>query len=275
MSSTLIGAIALGASVLTGFSDKDPLIQTIHSKVKATIEHSEDVPGLKSEVFSLLKPGLLQRWNVLVDKGVLEVMGEDKDVRPYFVALQAIVEHVLALELSNSVKSLTAVMHTPMPATPLCTEGEVSPELVSSSIQEDPMRIFTVKARPTIVRDYLYHGGDLYVVYPKAGRTDRTEDQQKIYQKALESYSTHLFDRPLDCQSMDNDLIGAFYLFKNAEGKLFGFAIKIPQANTKQVEGSFGLWFGEVNPQSPAYDRISMIIKTVLKDSPQPIPLPI
>lgn len=271
---TLAAAI-LGMGPLTGsLSDEDPFIQNIHSKVMETIEHSENVPGLKSEEFNSIKIGIGERWTELVQKGVLEVTATDKEVRPYFVALQGIVEHVLAYELGKSVQSLTGVIHTPMPATPLCTEGNVSKELVDPSIEEDPLRLFTVKARTTIVRDYLYQGGDLYIVYPKEGMIKRTEIQQQTYQKELENYPTHLFDRPLDCELIPNDLVGAFYLFKNTEGKLFAFAIKMTQANSPQDLGSFGLWFGEV-AKSPVSDRISNVLENILKHSPQPIPLPL
>lgn len=269
-----LAAVAVGIGTLTGsLSDKDPLIQNIHSKVMETIENSDNVPGLKSEEFNSLKIGIAERWNELVEKGVLEVTATDKEVRPYFVALQGIIEHVLAYELNKSVKSLTGVIHTPMPATPLCTEGNVSKELVDPSIEEDPLRLFTVKARTTIIRDYLFQGGDLYIVYPKEGINKRSEIQQKVYRQELENYPSHLFDRPLDCASIDNDLIGAFYLFKNADGKVFAFAIKMTQANSPQDLGSFGLWLGEVN-KSPAHDRISNVLDAILKYSPQLIALP-
>ena len=69
-------------------------------------------------------------------------------------------------------------------------------------------------------------------------------------------------------------MVGAFYLFKNTEGKLFAFAIKMTQANSPQDLGSFGLWFGEV-AKSPVSDRISNVLGNILKHSPQPIPLPL
>ncbi len=260
------------SSPIYSLSNKDLFIQHIHNKVKQTIENSSNVPGLKSEEFSSLRLGIAECWEELVEKGVLEVTATDKDVRPYFVALQGIIEHVLAHELNKSVKSLTGVIHTPMPATPLCTEGNVSKELVDSSIEEDPLRLFTVKARTTIIRDYLFQGGDLYIVYPKEGINKRNESQQQIYKKELENYPTHLFDYPLDCTSIDTDLIGAFYLFKSAEGKTFAFAIKMTQANSPQDLGSFGLWFGEVN-KSPIQNRISSVLD-LLKHSSQPIALP-
>lgn len=267
-----LAAASIGIGALTGFlSDKDPFIQNIHSKVIETIAHSENVPGLKSEEFTSLKVGIGERWTELVEKGVLEVTDTDKEVRPYFVALQAIVEHVLAQE--KNIESLVGVIHTPMPATPLCTEGNVSKEVVDPSIEEDPTRLFTVKARTTILRDYLHQGRDLYVVYPKEGMNKRTETQQQVYKKELNNYPAHLFDRPLECDSIPTELIGATYLFKNPEGKVFAFAIKMTQANSPQELGSFGLWFGEV-ANSPVNERILNISENVLKHSPQPIPLP-
>lgn len=270
-----LGFLILGIATLSiYFNDKDPFIQGFHSKVMETIVHSENVPGLKSEEFNSLKTGIAERWSELVEKGVLEITATDQEVRPYFVALQGIIEHVLAYELGNSVHSLTGVIHTPMPATPLCAQGNVSKELVAPSIEEDPLRLFTVNARTTIIRDYLFKGGDLYIVYPKEGMIKRTEIQQQIYKKELENYREHLFDRPLDCESISNDLVGAFYLFKNSEGKLFAFAIKMTQANSPQDLGNFALWFGEVDT-SPVKDRILNVRDQILNYSSRPIPLPI
>lgn len=187
-----LASLTLGLSVLTGpLTNKDPLVEHIQSQVIETIENSDNVPGLKSEEFAALKPGIVAYWNELVEKGVVEVTASDKDVRPYFVALQGIVEHVLAYELNKNVKSLTGVIHTPMPATPLCIEGSISNKLLDPSIEEDPLRLFTVKARTTIIRDYLFQGGDLYIAYPQDGIGKRSEAQRQVYEKELENYSLH------------------------------------------------------------------------------------
>lgn len=269
-----LSTVTLCLCLLTGhlMSLEFPM-EAIYSKVLETIQNSDNVPGLKAEEFATLRPGVIAYWNELVEKGVVEVTATDKEVRPYFVALQGIIEHVLACELNKNVHSLTGVIHTPMPATPLCTEGSVSRELVDPTIQEDLLRLFTVKARTTIVRDYLLQGGNLYIVYPQDGINKRTETQQQIYKKELNNYPLHLFDRPLNCISINNDLVGAFYLFKDNTGKVFGFAIKMTQANNPQDMGNFGLWFGEFNA-SPIRDRISIILNDVLKYSSAPIPLP-
>jgi hypothetical protein len=259
-----IGLLLMGGILLTSVglyaTEKGPiqkkeitdsnLISLMHSKVLETIKYSEDIPGLKFEEFSALRNEISKTWDTLIEHSVLEVSGTDRDIRPYFVALQGVIEHVLASELQKEVTTLKGVIHTPMPATPLCTTGDISKELVDPSIESDPSRLFTVKARTTIIRDYLFKGGDLYVVYPKDGLKKRTEEQQKIYQHELANYPTHLFDVPLNCENISTDLIGATYLFQDQSGKTFVFAIKMTQAKDPKDIGSFGLWFGHINHPS-------------------------
>ena len=220
--------------------------KTLHSKVLKTIQCSHEIPGLKAEEFSKLKPEISKTWDSLVKNSVLELRGKDKDIRPLFVTLQAVIEHVLSTELRKDVKKLTGFIHTPMPATPLCNLGTISKALVASSIAVDPLRLFTVQARTTIIRDYLFQGGDLYIVYPKEGFNKRTEKQQQSYKQELANYPTHLFDVPLDCDTIPPHLIGATYLFENAKGKTFMFSIRGTQANDPKDETNFGLWFGPV-----------------------------
>jgi hypothetical protein len=224
-----------------------PLPSIVSTKVLETIRYSNDIPGLKSEEFSILRTEISKTWDSLFKEGVLEVIGKDKEVRPYFVAIQGVLEHVLASELQQNIKVLKGVIHTPMPATPLCSKGEISIELVDPSIEIDPARLFTVKARTTIARDYLFKGGNLYVVYPKGGYDKRTEEQQKIYKEELSNFPNHLFDIPLDCESIPTELIGATYLFQDQLGNKFIFAIQMTQAKDPQDIGNFGLWFGPIH----------------------------
>ncbi len=226
---------------------KPQLTQEIRSKVLEIIKYAQDIPGLKAEESSSLREKTADIWNALVDNCILEISGTDKDVRPHFVAIQGMVEQVLASELQKEVKVLKCIIHTPMPATPLCTTGEISRELVDPSIEVDPARLFTVKARTTILRDYLFKGGDLYSIYPKEGLKKRTEEQLEIYQQELMNYPTHLFDLPLECETIPTDLIGATYFFKDQSGHTFVFAIKIAQANDPKEVADFGLWFGPVD----------------------------
>lgn len=243
----LMGSVLLSSFYDTEKKTESTLLNVIDAKVLETIKYSNDIPGLKSEEFSSLKTEISRTWSRLRKEDILEINGTDKDVRPYFVAIQGVVEHVLASELLENIKTLTGVIHTPMPATPLCTKGEISKELIDPSIESDPNRLFTVKLRTTIVRDYLFKGGDLYIVYPKGGYDKRSEEQQKIYKQELTNYPNHLFDVPLNCESIPTELIGATYLFQDHFGNKFIFAIKMTQAKDPQDMGNFGLWFGSMH----------------------------
>ena len=239
-----------------------------HSRVLETINHSQDIPGLRAEEFSTLKEDIVRIWNILIQEEVIEITGTDKDLRPYFVSLQGIIEHVLATQLQKEIKTLKGMIHTPMPATPLCMTGEISKELVDPSIENDPARLFTVKARSTIIRDYLFKGGDLYIVYPKDGLNKRTKEQQTIYQQELLNFPSHLVDMPLDCETIPTDLIGATYLFQNQFGKTFVFAIKMTQAKDPEAIGSFGLWFGPI--ETPAIqDRLQAVFTYLEQNGPK------
>lgn len=63
-------------------------------------------------------------------------------------------------------------------------------------------------------------------------------------------FPTHLFDIPLNCESIPPDLIGATYLFQDQSGKTYVFAIKMTQAKDPKAMGSFGLWFGSIDMPS-------------------------
>lgn len=216
-------------------------------RIRELIQNTQNIPGLTATELSILKDDICNAWNILDQDSVLEVCGTDQKIRPSFVALQGIIEQALANELRNNIKTLNGFIHTPMPATPLCTRGEISPELVDRSIEVDLNRLFTVKARATIIRDYLFQKGNLHIVYPQAGLLKRTEEQQKIYKEELDHYPSHLFDVPLACESIPPELIGATYIFQDFSGNFFVFAIKMTQAKDPQDMGTFGLWFGSMN----------------------------
>jgi 8-oxo-dGTP diphosphatase len=227
-------------------------------KISELIEHAEQIPGLTQEEFSGLRKSVSAVWNQLFKEGVLEVQGADKEVRPSFVALQAVIEHVLSTELKQQIQSLQGFIHTPMPATPLCTKVPLTSELVDPCISNDSFRLLTVKARATIVRDYLSQGATLYILYPESGLFKRTAEQQQIYKQELLNYPSQLFDIPLHVDTIPNNLIGATYFFKDRLGKLFVFAIRMTQANHPQEMGDFGLWFGSLE-QAAIYERVNSL----------------
>ena len=122
------------------------LIESVQQKVEATVAQAETIPGLRGgRVCAAPRPELLATIQRLVKEGSIEVEERDEAVRPCFVSLQGIVEHVLSKSLGHEVKSLCGVITTPMPATPLCSKGEISRELIDPSLENDPLRQFTVK----------------------------------------------------------------------------------------------------------------------------------
>ncbi|GAB6021116.1 hypothetical protein CHUAL_003748 [Chamberlinius hualienensis] len=248
--------------IYTTADGKDPLIQKIYHQVMEVIENPQKVHSLDKKAFKELQEGLKQRWNELIEKGYLEVIDSDEKERPYYVTVQAIVEYVLAFDLGNEIKSLKGAILTSMPATPLCTKGPISPGLINPVMQDDPRRLLTVESRPTIIRYYLYKGGELDVCYPEKGIHGRSEEQQEIYQETKREYPS-LSDHPLDCEKVPQELLGAFYLFKNDKEEEFGFAIKATQANEAPEIGSFGLWLDKSNPTTATGIRISEMEKFI------------
>lgn len=273
---TVVGAYLTGitliitcvANIVFGFIElkkmQPDVLKIINRDVLATVNSTKEIPGLDSKVFPTLKSEICKNWETIFNKGVLEVSGKDKDFRPNFVALQGVVEHVLSNQLNKNIKNLKGVIHTPMPATPLCTKGEISKELVDPSIEKDEKRLFTVKARTTIIRDFLHKGGDLHVIYPKEGIAKRNEEQQGIYKKELQNNASHLFDKPLDTAEIPTDLIGATYFFEDQDGKKYVFAIKMTQANDPK-DLKFGLWFGAAD--HPAVKERLKAVSTYLEQN--------
>lgn len=241
----------------------EEVLEILNGKMIEIFEYSRSLEiASQREEMALL-------WGDLFRQGVVEKQGLDQEFRPLFVTLQGVIEQVLTNELGRSVKSVTGVIHTPLPATPLCTRGEISPELVDASIAQDPARLLTVHTRVKILRDYLEKGGRLYVAYPKEGFSQRTLEQQAVYLEELARYPAQLLDWPLKCESLPEDLIGATYFFEDAHQRSFIFGIKMRQAKEPQ-DGSFALWFGSCEHASIG-ERVRDVADTVFGgDLPRP-----
>ncbi len=242
-----VGASISAQTIVQQNHQRESFLPTLIDARVAEIIRGSGTPPFHAEEFSPLAEKISEYWSTLLTEGVLEISGTDKEIRPYFVSLQGVIEQVLASELHKNVSDLTGVIHTPMPATPLCTQGEISPELVDPSVAADPARLFTVRSRATVIRDYLFQGGCLYIAYPEAGYYRRTKEQQNIYRQELDTYSDRLFDLPLSSENIPPELIGATYLFRDRCGKQFAFAVNMTQAKNPEDTGHFGLRFGPVD----------------------------
>ncbi len=206
--------------------------EVIHSKVLETIESAETIPGLKPEEFVPLKRQITRIWSSLIKEECFDACYTDKELRPYFVALQGIVESTLAKELRQEIRSLKCITLAPMPE--------------------------------MLLTDYLLKGGDLFVAYPKEGFNQRTEAQQKTYRKELRARQSHLSDVPLECESIPSDLVGATYFFEDQEGKMYVFAIKMTLDTNLQGPGFFALWFGSID--SPCIRKRVSAVSSYLEE---------
>lgn len=210
----------------------------IQGKVLQAIEQFSPDRNLSSEDLAELREKMTITWNLLIAQGTCEACGLDKEIRSIFVALQGVIEHVLARELNHSVISLQGIIHTPMPATPLCTRRLLIPK------DSQP---FHAHNREKSLRTLLASGGVLYVVYPKDGIKNRTEQQRSVYQEELRRHPETLIDMPLACTSMPLDLSGATYFFKDNIDQSYVFSIKMTQARDSEECVSAGLWWGALN----------------------------
>jgi hypothetical protein len=176
--------------------------------------------------------------------------GTDASERPVFVNAQADFERAFVYWLkTKQIAACTCIIHTPAPATPLCTEGEISPGLIDPAVQNDPARLLTVKKRPAIVRDYLQEGGILYTAYPKKGRGLRSEEQLAILDRLMKSHPDCLFAVELDSDAIPHDLIGATYLITLNDSSYLVLSLRSYQANSP-TDDQWGVWFGSLdNPE--------------------------
>lgn len=183
---------------------------------------------------------------------VLET-GSD-DLRVKYVHAQGCIEQMLARRQElGEITDLVGIIHTPLPATPLC----VKPDETSSI---DAKKWETVLSRAQILREYLSNGSKLYIVYPEGGLQKRTPDQQKVYTAALEQFADNLIDWTLSTNEIAPDMIGATYLFRGNDKQLYAFSIKARQITDMQPQAEWGLWFGPLNNEI-----ISTRVNTILE----------
>jgi len=193
---------------------------------------------------SAVKEKIVSLMDELAQKGSVVRLGKDADERPIFVGAQADFERLFTQLLnSGTLKKLTCIIHTPAPATPLCTNGEISEGLVDPKLLSDPDRLLTVKKRPDILRDFLNAGGQIYTVYPQAGRNVRSQEQLRILDSLLQKYPQQLVAVELSCKEIPKTLIGATYLLEFSDRQQFALSLMSYQAN-QPTDDAWGIWFG-------------------------------
>lgn len=226
---------------ISHYSQQEELTSHLISRVWECILFNPEIPR-KQVVFNLLQ--------TLESKKVVTEMGSE-DLRVKYVAIQGAFEHVLARALdSGEIDYLVGVIHTPTPATPLCTEVDPFDEEPLDPFVRfdfDLQKCVAVRGtRPFIVRNFLDKGGKLFIAYPQGGFEKRSVQQQQVYQQELNKYQDNLIDTVLNCTEFDPSKVGAIYFFKRAQGNMYVFSIKSYQAITPQEFSEWGLWLGKM-----------------------------
>lgn len=195
----------------------------------------------------------------LAQRGEVERRGTDAECRPLFVSLQGAFEQAMANAFqSGRIAYLRGAIHTPMPATPCCTAGEISEGLVDPNVAIDPDRLQTIEMRAAIVRRYLDTGAPLHIVYPADGFWGRSSEQRRVYRALLGHYA-NLLDHPTDRREIEPELIGATYLFF-ADGATYLFSIQASQANAPSDETSWKIWFTSVDRAHDRWREVATLV---------------
>jgi hypothetical protein len=195
----------------------------------------------------------------LFSEGFIAEEGDDAQLRPRYVGTQAAFEQWLTQQLSKgAIKKVVAAIHTPLPATPVCSAGEITPDLVDPSMLQDEKRLQTVRERPSIIRGLLQSGGTVLIAYPTVAREQRTKQQLAIFEGLLEKYRENLFDIPMGCLEVAKEMVGATYLFETTAGEWRTFSIRFTQALAPMAPCYAAMWFGDAE-KGPAAERLAQV----------------
>ncbi len=202
-----------------------------------------------------------QIWQEIISKGYSVHQGTDKTMRPIFGQIQAHLEQQMINSFSQiPLGSTLWIIHTPLIATPLVTNDEVSKTLVSSEIQN------TALARAKIMREYLAKGGLLVVAYQsnlREGKSGRTQDQIAIFEALKQQYPKQVVEFPIDVNHFPNgsfprENIGATYLTQMPSGNIVEMTNLGVQINGSREDAMWGVWLQERNdPQTAVNSRLT------------------
>ena len=214
---------------------------------------------MKEEKRCSFENRLFELLDELKREGYVWRVGADASLRPLFVTAQGLIEEACAKLLQEGkLLRLCGAIHTPCPATPLCSDGTITEKLVAKSLEKDKQRLSTVTFRARVMRDYLSSGGQLFVVYPKGGDQKRTAPQRAIYRGLLAEYPKALFDCPFQ-RLLPSLLIGATYHITGSEGDEIVFGVGSVQANAPDDGATWRLWLGDPKENRSCFQRLQAI----------------
>lgn len=170
-------------------------------------------------------------------------VNEENELRTTFVGFQSLAEEaIVKLIQSSKIDSVAGAIYTALPATPVCTEEDKAEEMVHESSKSNPDIVFTVRARTTVIREFLKTGAMLSIVYPLEKRGERKPEQLEIFEQLKNEYR-NLKDCPINGEVPD-DISGAAYVFNVKNQGRYLFSINARQAIKESQKKEWKLYFG-------------------------------
>lgn len=226
--------------------------QKFLDEVKNKIKNTPELKESQKAIFNAI--------SIINKKGVYVSDAKDEAKRALFVGLQSAIEQVLSeKKLADPNFKVMMAIHTPTPATPLCTAVDsVSEGLMSERVKNDKQVQHTILSRAEILRSLLEQETPLYVVFQKNGLSQRTVEQQNIYKSQIAKYPDQLMSLELTSPEISGGMIGATYLISTDDGQKLAFFIKATQANSPG-DDQWQIGFGPADQQL-IHERVSSVL---------------
>lgn len=169
----------------------------------------------------------------------LETLSNNEaELRTTYVGLQSALEHLVSeYLLKGKVKKFVGIIHTPLPATPLCMDPESIhlDDLIEESMRSEGVR-YTVRSREKNLSILLSRPNVfLHNVFSINGREKRGESIQ-FFDINIAKFKKSLFPVEL-IGEVKEDLVGASYFIVPTKGQAVFFSIGTTQANKLNQKG--------------------------------------
>lgn len=274
---SLIGWLFILLYGCAGSPTRPPLDDDSSAVKSAMLTATRTLLMADNKLPEAVRSGLAQRvLEPLKQTSHIEVSGQDAQTRPLAVNFQKAFEQSLLSLLDNrQIRAVTAIIHTPLPATPLCNPtGQALESSLNPEMRRDPARIKTVADRTLTLRQLARYGRGvtLYIAYPKAGLGKRTTEQQLIYHNERKNKANRsLKDAPPSCLQMPENLVGATYIITTPKQQELLFSLVGKQAVEGQGMTRWQLWFDKVSqePVRNRYQEVTEYLKSCGLDIPR------
>ena len=187
--------------------------------------------------------GTTKLWHKLKSHGHFKEQ-EDENTRSKFVSMQFLFESTLASILKeNPATKVISVLYTPLPSTPLRTDGANLDFILSAEDLKDPNTLNTVVSRYESLHEYLENEGMLYNIHKNTDGEFEIPGMD-IYYQNIKKYSGHLIDKPTD--NFEPKFTGAAYLVQCENGQQIFFSISSKQLSEKSDKKEWEIYYGSL-----------------------------